>query len=80
MDIAAVNGDDGTTIATHLPPEPQAERGGPGSRGSGSDGSAGGPVDRPAGTADEDSDTTVDGQQAQHPHAPDLPTTGDQAG
>jgi hypothetical protein len=79
MDIAAVNGDDGTTVATHLPPEPQAERGRPGARGSGPDASAGRPEDRPTGTADEDSDTAVDGSNAQHPHEPDLPT-GDQAG
>jgi hypothetical protein len=38
-----------------------------------------GPVARPAGTSDEDSDTTVDAQGAQHPGAPTLPT-GDQAG
>lgn len=61
MDIAAVNGDDGTTVTTHLPPEPQVERGRPGARGSGSDVSAGGPGDRPIGTADEDSDSAVDG-------------------
>ena len=59
--------------------EPQSERGAPGSRDTGSDEPGGGPVDRPAGTADEDSDTTVDPQGAQHPGAPDLPT-GDQAG
>jgi hypothetical protein len=60
-------------------PEPQEERGAPGSRGPGSDEPGGGPADRPAGTAQEDTDTTVDPQGAQHPDAPDLPT-GDQAG
>jgi len=74
-----VNGDDGTAPATHLQAEPQEARGAPGSRGTGSDEPAGGPVDRPAGTPDEDTDTTVDPQGAQHPGAPDLPT-GDQAG
>jgi hypothetical protein len=74
-----VYGDDDTEPATHLQAEPQEERGAPGSRDTGSDEPAGGPVDRPAGTADPDSDTTVDAQGAQHPDAPDLPT-GDQAG
>jgi len=59
--------------------EPQSERGAPGSRDTGSDGPGGGPVARAAGTADEDTDTTVDPQGAQHAGAPDLPT-GDQAG
>jgi hypothetical protein len=65
--------------AAHLREEPQSERGAPGSRDTGSDEPGGGPVDRPAGTVGEDSDTTVDPQGAQHPDAPDLPT-GDQAG
>ena len=51
----------------------------PGSRDTGSDEPGGGPVDRPSGTSDADSDTTVDPQGAQQPGAPDLPT-GDQAG
>jgi hypothetical protein len=59
--------------------EPQEERGAPGSRGPGSDQPEGGPVDRPAGTSDAGTDTTVDPQGAQHADAPDLPT-GDQAG
>jgi hypothetical protein len=71
--------DDGTEPAAHLREEPQAERGAPGSRDTGSDEPGGGPVDRPAGISDEDSDTTVDAQGAQHPDAPNLPT-GDQAG
>ena len=71
--------DDGMDPGTHLQEEPQSERGAPGSRDTGSDEPGGGPVDRPAGAADEDSDTTVDAQGAQHPGAPHLPT-GDQAG
>jgi hypothetical protein len=74
-----VDANDATEPATHLQPEPQAERGAPGSRGPGSEEPAGGPADRPAGTSPEDTDTTVDPQGAQHPDAPDLPT-GDQAG
>ena len=70
---------DGTESAAHHQAEPQSARGAPGSRGTGSDEPGGGPVDRPAGTADEDTDTTVDPQSAQHPGAPHLPT-GDQAG
>jgi hypothetical protein len=60
-------------------PEPQSERGAPGSRDTGSAQPAGGPVDRPAGTATEDTDTTVDAQQPKHPDASTLPA-GDQAG
>ena len=74
-----MRGDDGTEPAAHLQPEPQEARGAPGSRDTGSDEPAGGPVDRAAGTSGEDSDTTVDAQGAQHPDAPHLPT-GDQAG
>jgi hypothetical protein len=63
----------------HLEEEPQAERGAPGSRDTGSDEPGGGPVDRPAGTSDEESDTSVDPQGAQHEGALDMPA-GDQAG
>ena len=70
---------DSTRPAAHLQEEPQSARGAPGSRDTGSDKPGGGPVDRPAGGSDADSDTTVDAQRAQHPDAPDLPT-GDQAG
>jgi hypothetical protein len=70
---------DGSEAATHLQEEPQSERGAPGSRDAGSPEPGGGPADRPAGGSDEDSDTTVDAQGAQHSDAPDLPT-GDQAG
>jgi hypothetical protein len=65
--------------AAHLEEEPQSARGAPGSRDAGSPEPGGGPVDRPAGGSDEDSDSTVDAQGAQHAGAPDLPT-GDQAG
>jgi hypothetical protein len=65
--------------AGYVQEEPQAERGAPGSRDTGSDEPGGGPVNRPTGAADANNDTTVDPQSAQHPGAPDLPT-GDQAG
>jgi len=70
---------DSTDPAAHLQEEPQSERGAPGSRDTGSHQPGGGPVDRPSGTSDAESDTTVDPQGAQQPGAPDLPT-GDQAG
>jgi hypothetical protein len=65
--------------ADHLEEEPQAERGAPGSRDTGSDEPAGGPVDRPAGTSDEDSDTSVDSQGATEDDMPQMPS-GDQGG
>lgn len=49
----------------HLEEEPQDARGPQGSRDTGSEGPSGGPVTRPAGTADEESDTAVDPQGAQ---------------
>lgn len=70
---------DSTEPGAHLQEEPQSERGAPGSRDTGSDEPGGGPVDRPAGSADEQTDTSVDPQGAQHPEAPPMPT-GDQAG
>jgi hypothetical protein len=48
-----------------LSEEPQSERGPMGSRDTGSDEPSGGPVDRPAGTADEGSHSSVDPQEAQ---------------
>jgi hypothetical protein len=65
--------------AAHLNEEPQAERGAPGSRDTGSNEPAGGPVDRPVGTADRDDDTAID---AQGPIDPDMPNlrSGDQGG
>jgi hypothetical protein len=73
-----MNADEGRPAA-QLQEEPQSARGAPGSRDTGSDQPGGGPVDRPAGTSDEDSDTTVDPQGAQHAGAPHQ-QTGDQAG
>ncbi|MDT4918280.1 MAG: hypothetical protein QOI15_1039 [Pseudonocardiales bacterium] len=58
-----------------LQPEPQAERGEPGSRDTGSDEPGGGPVDRPAGTSDEDSDTAVLPQSSET-EGPDLQSGG----
>jgi hypothetical protein len=60
----------------HLEEEPQEERGPEGSRDTGSDEPGGGPVDRPAGTADEESDTSVNPLGAQDPDAPDLQSGG----
>ena len=57
----------------HLDEEPQDERGTPGSRDTGSDGPEGGPVDRPGGTSDEQSDTSVAPDKTSD-DAPDLPT------
>ena len=61
------------TPGEHLDEEPQEERGPEGSRDTGSDEPSGGPVDRPAGTSDEESDTGVDPQGAKG-DAPDLPS------
>lgn len=55
--------------------EPQSERGPEGSRDTGSDEPGGGPVDRPAGTSDEESDTAVLPQSSQD-DAPDLQSGG----
>lgn len=54
-------------------PEPQEERGAPGSRDTGADGPSGGPVDRPADTAGARSDTAVDPQESAA-DAPNLQT------
>lgn len=56
--------------------EPQEARGAMGSRDTGADEPGGGPVDRPAGGAAEDSDTAVQPQSAQHPDAPNLQSGG----
>jgi hypothetical protein len=61
------------TPGEHLTEEPQEERGAPGSRDSGSEGPGGGPVDRPAGTSDEESDTSV-APQSSDDDAPNLQT------
>jgi hypothetical protein len=59
--------------------EPQAERGAPGSRDTGSDEPAGGPTDRATGTSDEDSHSSVDAKGAKDDTMPHLPS-GDQGG
>jgi hypothetical protein len=59
-----------------LDEEPQAERGAPGSRDTGSDEPGGGPTDRPSSEGDEKSDTSVLPQSAQHPDSPDLQSGG----
>ena len=60
------------TTGEHLEEEPQSERGPVGSRDTGSDEPSGGPVDRPEGTSDDESDTSVD-PQGSGSDAPDLP-------
>lgn len=62
------------TPGAHLEEEPQAERGPRGSRDTGSDEPSGGPVDRPAGGGDEESDTSVLPQKSSDQDAPDLQT------
>jgi hypothetical protein len=64
--------------AAHLDEEPQAERGAPGSRDTGSDEPAGGPTDRAAGTSSDEDDSKVDPQGSQT-GGPTMPA-GDQAG
>ena len=71
--------DDTTEPAAHLQSEPQSERGAPGSRDTGSDEPAGGPVDRPTGGSGAESDSKVDPQGASDPESPPMPA-GDQAG
>lgn len=63
------------TPAEHLDEEPQEERGPTGSRDIGSDEPGGGPVDRPEGGSDEETDTSVNPQDAQD-ESPDLPSGG----
>ena len=60
----------------HLEEEPQEERGPEGSRDTGSDEPSGGPTDRPAGTSDEESDTSIKPDDAGEPGAPDLQSGG----
>jgi hypothetical protein len=64
------------TPGEHLEEEPQSERGAPGSRDTGSDEPSGGPVDRPAGAADDDADTSVKPAESEHPAAPNLQSGG----
>ena len=61
------------TPGEQLAEEPQEERGATGSRDTGSDEPAGGPVDRPTGTSDEDDYTSVDPQDEDEAAAPTLP-------
>jgi len=67
-----------STPGEHLEQEPQDERGAPGSRDTGSDEPGGGPVDRPAGGSDAESDTSVN-PQGSDDESPDLPA-GDAGG
>jgi len=60
----------------NLEEEAQEERGPMGARDTGSDEPSGGPADRPAGTADEKSDTAIQPQEAQDPDAPNLQSGG----
>lgn len=48
------------TPGEHLQPEPQSERGEPGSRDTGSDEPGGGPADRPAGSFDDEEVQSTD--------------------
>jgi hypothetical protein len=64
------------TPGQHLEEEPQEARGPQGSRDTGADEPAAGPVDRPAGTADAESDTSVQPQEPRDPEAPDLQSGG----
>jgi hypothetical protein len=67
------------TPGAHLEEEPQDERGAPGSRDTGSDEPAGGPVARPEGESDHESDSSVDAQGTIQGDMPDMPS-GDQGG
>jgi len=61
-----------TQTGEHLEEEPQEERGPVGSRDEGSD-SSGGAADRPTGTSDEESDTSVN-PQGSGEESPDAQT------
>ncbi|WP_406406962.1 hypothetical protein OG923_02545 [Streptomyces halstedii] len=60
----------------HLAEEPQEVRGRKGSRDTGSDRPSGGPADRPGGSSDKESDTSVQPQGPHDPDAPDLQSGG----
>lgn len=64
------------TPGGQLEEESQAERGPRGSRDTGSDEPSGGPADRPAGTGDDESDTSVQPNKSRDPDAPDLQSGG----
>lgn len=57
-----------------LSEEPQSDRGAPGSRDSGADEPAGGPVDRPPGTSDANDSTAIDPQNPIHEDSPVMPS------
>lgn len=59
-----------------LEEEPQSERGPEGSRDTGSEQPSGGPVDRPEGSSDKESDTSVAPEGAERTEAPDLQSGG----
>jgi hypothetical protein len=67
------------TPGQYLDAEPQSERGAMGSRDTGSDEPSGGPVDRPAGKADDDdsADTSIKSSQPSDPGAPNLQSGGE---
>ena len=60
-------------MTEHLDEEPQDERGAPGSRDTGSDKPGAGPTDRPEGSSDEKSDTSVAPDESGD-ESPTLPT------
>lgn len=60
----------------HLEEEPQEERGAQGARDTGSDEPSGGPVDRPEGVADDESDTSTNADKSDDRDAPDLQSGG----
>lgn len=64
------------TPGEQLAEEPQEARGAPGSRDEGSDEPAAGPADRPVGTSDAESATSVDPQDPDEDDAPMLPSGG----
>jgi hypothetical protein len=64
------------TPGDYLDQEPQSERGPMGSRDTGSDRPSAGPVDRPAGVADAEADTSVQPEEPQDPDAPTLQPGG----
>lgn len=64
--------------ATQLREEPQEERGAVGSRDTGSDEPAGGPVERPVAKAEPDDSTGVDEKRATE--GAQTPVAGDQGG
>jgi hypothetical protein len=62
------------TPGENLDEEPQEQRGPQGARDTGSDEPSGGPADRPSGTADDESDTSVQPDKSDDPNAPDVQT------